>query len=386
MSEYEYVEFRAVDRPLTDAELKYARKQSTRADISRWSFRNEYHFGDFDGDVNGLLRHGYDVHLHYANFGIRTIAFRLPTGLPFLKSVWSRYIGTESLRWEQDRSGKGGIISLSPFRDDIEPLWDLGNYMDDFVTIRNQLVTGDLRALYAFWLCAAMDDNCDVDDIVEPPVPAGLSQCDEAFDSLMEFFSLDPLMLVAAAEGTLAAPQRASDDQQVRRWVEQLSEADSRELLIRFLTEQPDAVKNETIAAIRNRGETPDWPTTSLGRSIAALLDRTSQLQADQQAKEQKEQAAAAERAEAQKEQERQDRMKKMVKEPRAWLQEASKLAEQRGTTNYKAAADILADLREAIGGSEGEKLTRQHAAHLLKKYPTLTHLKSSLRKRGLVE
>ncbi|WP_145283326.1 hypothetical protein [Pirellulimonas nuda] len=78
MSEYQLIEFQAVDRPLTDRELAYAREQSTRAEISRWSFQNEYHFGDFHGDVNGMLRRGYDVHLHYANFGVRTVAFRLP--------------------------------------------------------------------------------------------------------------------------------------------------------------------------------------------------------------------------------------------------------------------------------------------------------------------
>lgn len=76
--------------------------------------------------------------------------------------------------------------------------------------------------------------------------------------------------------------------------------------------------------------------------------------------------------------------MKQMVTDPAKWLREAESLADARGTHNYRAAADILADLREAVGGDEGDKMTRKHAAHLAKKYPTLTHLKSSLRKRGL--
>ncbi|MGD9857462.1 MAG: hypothetical protein AB7U20_21175 [Planctomycetaceae bacterium] len=56
MSEYQYVEFRAVDRPLTDAELDFANQQSTRAEVSRWSLRNEYHYGSFRGDVQGPRR------------------------------------------------------------------------------------------------------------------------------------------------------------------------------------------------------------------------------------------------------------------------------------------------------------------------------------------
>ena len=78
--------------------------------------------------------------------------------------------------------------------------------------------------------------------------------------------------------------------------------------------------------------------------------------------------------------------MKLMTKAPQKWLREADKLVEARGTRNYRAAAEILADLREAVGGDEGAQITCKHAAHLAKKHPTLTHLKSSLRKRGLLE
>ena len=74
-----------------------------------------------------------------------------------------------------------------------------------------------------------------------------------------------------------------------------------------------------------------------------------------------------------------------MVKNPKKWLREAENLAEARGTDNYEAAADVLADLREALG-HDGEDITRNHAAHLVKRHPNLTRLKSSLRKRDLLD
>ena len=43
--------------------------------------------------------------------------------------------------------------------------------------------------------------------------------------------------------------------------------------------------------------------------------------------------------------------MMQMTKAPQKWLQEADKLVDARGTQNYKAAVDILADLHEALGG-----------------------------------
>jgi len=78
--------------------------------------------------------------------------------------------------------------------------------------------------------------------------------------------------------------------------------------------------------------------------------------------------------------------MKEMLKNPDKWLHESERLVDAGGTHNYKAAAEILRDLREAVGGEEGDKLARRCAANLVKKRPTLNHLKSSLRKHGLLE
>ena len=58
MSEYQCLAFRAMDRPLTERELAFARKQSTRAESLPWSFENEYHFGDFHGDAERLVISG----------------------------------------------------------------------------------------------------------------------------------------------------------------------------------------------------------------------------------------------------------------------------------------------------------------------------------------
>ena len=300
MSEYQYIEFRAVDRPLTNAEVEFAKKQSSRAEISRWSFQNEYHFGDFRGNVNGLLRHGYDVHLHYSNYGIRTVAFRLPFGLPFPKRVWSQYCGIGELKYKQDRKGDACILSFSPYYDggELEDIWDPDEYMDDMIEFRGRLIAGDLRALYVLWLCAALDDQPD-STCTEPPVPGGLAECVELFGPFMDFFGLDPLMLIAASEGTPDAPEQQSDEQQYREWVESLSDAALKRLVHRFLAEDASVVKAETIATIQHGSAAAKWPTVSLGRSLQMLLNRTELIRAEHDAKEQKKQAAAAKRAAA---------------------------------------------------------------------------------------
>ena len=50
MSEYQYYEFRAIDRPLTDQQMRELRVISTRAAISRTSFSN--HCQNQDRDAN----------------------------------------------------------------------------------------------------------------------------------------------------------------------------------------------------------------------------------------------------------------------------------------------------------------------------------------------
>ena len=72
----------AAEKPVSDKDLEYMRKQSSRAEVTPWSFDNEYHYGDFHGDERTMLRRGYDIHLHYANFGTRKLLIGLPHNLP----------------------------------------------------------------------------------------------------------------------------------------------------------------------------------------------------------------------------------------------------------------------------------------------------------------
>ena len=55
MSEYQYYEFMALDRPLTEKQIQEVRGFSGRAKITVTSFVNEYNFGSFRGDVTAFL-------------------------------------------------------------------------------------------------------------------------------------------------------------------------------------------------------------------------------------------------------------------------------------------------------------------------------------------
>jgi hypothetical protein len=95
---------------------------------------------------------GYEIFLSYFNYGNRQIRMRLPSGLPFAKRVWSRYIGGEGLQWTADKTGCAGILTLAPYLDEVDnEAWDFEDYLDEVARLREILIVGDFRALYLLW-------------------------------------------------------------------------------------------------------------------------------------------------------------------------------------------------------------------------------------------
>src|SRR5205814_4279185 len=77
-SEYQYYDFRAIDRALTRAEIAELRSISTRAAITSTSFTNHYEWGDLKADPLRLLEKYFDAFLYLTNWGAREFHLRLP--------------------------------------------------------------------------------------------------------------------------------------------------------------------------------------------------------------------------------------------------------------------------------------------------------------------
>ncbi|RPJ59039.1 MAG: hypothetical protein EHM23_15470 [Acidobacteria bacterium] len=78
MSEYQYYEFQAIDRPLTSREMEELRRYSTRAEITPTRFRNEYNWGDFKGNSQEWIKKYFDAFLYFANWGTRILRLKIP--------------------------------------------------------------------------------------------------------------------------------------------------------------------------------------------------------------------------------------------------------------------------------------------------------------------
>ena len=95
MSEYQYYEFLAIDRPLDARQQQELRALSTRARITATRFVNTYHWGDFKGDPRLLMSQYFDAFLYLANWGTRQLMLRLPASLLDVEAA-SRYAATDS--------------------------------------------------------------------------------------------------------------------------------------------------------------------------------------------------------------------------------------------------------------------------------------------------
>lgn len=375
MSEYQYVGFRAIDRPVSEANLKYMRQQSSRAQVTAWSFENEYHYGDFGGDEIEMLRRGYDLHLHYANFGIRKLLIRFPTGLPNTQACLPYLIG-ESLDYYQDQPGAGGYLIISPYYDSmyLDELDDIGELLNQLIPLREEILNGDLRPLYLAHLAVASDSNHDPEETYEAPVPAGLKNLTPAQCALAELYGLSDALIAAAAQQSQPIPKDFSSKLAYGDWVRLQPETAKNAWLARLMADSDSSVRAELLDSYRTAQDSPTWPTTPPSRTIEQLLAEESEIV------EKAEQKAAAKAI-----QQRIKRLHSMAEDPEATLREAEQLVAQRGSLSYQKCAELLSDLREALAGSDQSGLAEEHAQKLKADNPTLKQLAGALRRHGFV-
>ncbi len=97
MSEYEYYEFQAIDRPLTAEQMTRLRSLSTRATITPPRFTNFYTWGSFKGDPALLMEQYFDMFVYVTNWAAHELMLRLPRRL-LGPAAARRYRAGESLR------------------------------------------------------------------------------------------------------------------------------------------------------------------------------------------------------------------------------------------------------------------------------------------------
>ena len=358
MSEYQYYEFLALDRPLTAAERAEVRQLSTRARITATSFANEYHWGDFKGSPDELMRRYYDAHLYFANWGTHRLMLRLPRTL-LDPGVAKQYCVDPYVTMSVTREH----VILNLTSEDEAGDWeeDYEGSLSAFVGARSELASGDLRPLYLAWLSAygawerdedAFDD--DDEDSVEPPVPAGLGSLTAPQRALADFLRVDADLLDVAAEASLALPEAKDDPRALAAYIAGIGNSEKDRLLGLVAADQAARARMELLRGFRGQavGQHDD---SGSRRTVAELLDTTAERRQQRERQEAAIQAAQQALREQQRAAARQRRLDELAQDPEAAWGEVEGLINTRAPAQYDAAVGLLKDLHELAQRTPGQ-------------------------------
>jgi hypothetical protein len=355
MSEHQYYEFAAVDRPLDPDELADVRALSTRAHITPTSFVNEYHWGSFRGNPEQLLERYYDASLYLANWGTRQLMLRFPAALLDLSTA-ERYRADEAVHaWSSDEH-----VMVSAVSEDEEGDFEWGGegVLSSLLPVRTEILAGDLRALYLMWL-VGLGIGTVGEDEVEPPVPEGLSTLSGSQTALVEFLRIDRDLLAVAASGSAATGATVRPD--IEGWVADLSAGERDALLVGLLRGDDAHLRTKTVRRMSGEPIAEEGARRTAGELVeaaAAGREARERAEADRRARDAAENARLATEA-------RRKRLEKLAGEgDRAWERVAIRIAEKRPVA-YEIAVDLLADLREVTADAEfGRRIEDLKAEH----------------------
>jgi hypothetical protein len=346
MSEYQYYEFLAIDRPLGDADRQALRDLSTRARITATSFANSYEWGDFKGDPAKLMERWFDLHLYIANWGSRRLMIRLPARLVDPDRI-------DALVGEVDCVGFGVVgehLILDIARDEMEfEDWDDGSgWLAALTPLRAEVLAGDFRLFYLLWLTAVEAEAIEAD---EPEPMPGIGPMTGALEAFTNFFGIDSDLVQAAAERSATSNSDASSES-ARQVIAAMTEHEKTGLLERLF--DGDAhVAAELRSAVRKRLESETGSATAVPRTAGELRSRARAIrlcreciEANEAAEERRRQLEAAEKV-------RQTRLEAIRRRGESAWQEVEDEIERRNSASYDRAAVLLTDLR-ALAEKQG--------------------------------
>ena len=272
MSEYQYYEFQAIDKPLTAKEREALRCLSSRAQITSTSFTNTYHWGDFSGKPRAMMEEFFDAFLYLANWGTHWFMLRLPRTL-LNPEVANEYCYTDCA--SAVKAGDHVILDFTSEIEDCEWIEDEGDWLSSLVQLRADLARGDYRCLYLAWLLSAQQGELD-DDELEPPVPPNLKELTEPLQCFADFLRIDDDLIEIAAQNSTTQKQTETSEAELKGWIAHLSQAEKEDWLLKLATNKHSHLGTEFQQRLK-RDQTPvtKKDTSAPRRTVANLLQMT---------------------------------------------------------------------------------------------------------------
>jgi len=342
MSEYQYYEFKAVDKPLTEKDMQALRNLSTRARITPTSFVNDYNWGDFKGNPLKLVEKYFDAFLYVANWGTHWFMLRVPRHLVDINQVEKYCPGESAVIHEK---GEHLIFEFSSETEEYEGE-EAEGWLSSLISLRSDIINGDYRSLYLAWLfCAQMNEL--EDDEPEPPVPPNLADLSAPLQSFVDFMRIDQDLIAAATENSSSDASR-TDSKVLKTWIHNLPMVEKDDILFRLVdAPSPHLGAELRQRFLRTKSEAGNSVTNKPPRSVQELLERAEIITEERERQAAKQKAKALAKEKKQRAIARKKYLEILAaREDSIWKKVAT-LIDSKQPAKYDEAIKLLVDLRD---------------------------------------
>ena len=239
MSEYQFYEFRAINKPLSKKDKAEIGSWSSRTNPSNTEAIFTYSYGSFPKDVITVMEKYFDAMFYIANWGTIRLVFKFPKALLKLDPI-KQYCTEDGLKIIE----KPDCILLDiAFSEEGGGVWTEGEgWLSSLISLRDDILNEDYRCLYLNWLqnnIIAIEEewaNSEPGNH-EPQVPDRLNDMNDALQDFIEIFEINKDCITAAAENSkLQNPEIPTD---LALYIDKLPENDKQDYLKRLLNDEP---------------------------------------------------------------------------------------------------------------------------------------------------
>jgi hypothetical protein len=372
MSEYQYYEFQAIDRPLTQEERAAICELSSRVKPTATTASFNYSYGNFRGDPKQVLARYFDIMYYITNWGTQQLMFRFPTSLINRETIELYCIDNYiSLSF----AGDWAILDWEFSQEEGFNDWIEGEgILSELIGLRQEILQQDYRGLYLAWLKAIdlSEGYIDIDKTqLEPPLPPGLGQLSAAQKAFTEIFELDEHLLnvACASSGKLTT----ISEQTWQQAISQLSASERQDFLLRL------AKGEHNLSAKLKQKLSQLIPTSAASnqprRTIQELLEAAAEE--GKKAEKRRQQEAEAKRIEE---------LQTLAKREAQVWQQVESLIQKAQSKSYDEAVKLLVKLRDLAEYQNRLPVFQERLNRIYEQYSNRSGLKRRLQEVGLTD
>jgi hypothetical protein len=391
MSEFQFYDFRCIDKPLTENERREVNSWSSRSNASSHRATFTYAYGDFGKTPLDCVARYFDAMFYTANWGTRHLIFRFPQKMVDFKVLQAYNIDAGAATGytsgiSVSKQGEYVLLEFELCEDDYsEWIDEKDDTLSDLLPLREDILRGDYRSLFVFWLSmtqlmyademAENDDDFEdeIDDESEtlamPPIPANLKKLSSALSDFIDLYDINRDLITAAA--TFSVEPSKSETFSMEKALKNMSEKEKDAWLTRLFDGE-----TRLDVAFKKHLESKQPQPKNVNNSAASFADIVA-LIGDK--KNERQEREAIDRANA--------HLKKMnelvKKEADLWKTIYFNLDRKTGSA-YDIAADALKDLYDVAVFFEKKNVFLEKLYDVEERYGRSKTLVERLKKKGL--